>query len=168
MSSSSRVGVRETSHRESGGCMEVAEGEGWREEGSTGGRARSELACGGREGGRGGTRDEGSTGGRGAQRARVCGRGIPVPGTARRAGKKAGGERVRESGRNASTGESECERAGGAEGSASVRKQAVERCVWSPGYLVSIINRCVRSLCRLPSVFNGGLGESSHEPINAP
>jgi len=32
--------------------MEVMEGKGLKEEGSTGGQARSELACGGREGGR--------------------------------------------------------------------------------------------------------------------
>ena len=50
--------------------MEVAKGEGRREEGSTGGQARSELAG--------------------------AARGVPVPGTARRAGRKAGGGAAQE------------------------------------------------------------------------
>jgi len=48
------------------GCMEVAEGDGRREEGSTGGRASSELACGRREV----TEERGTEGGRELTRRR--------------------------------------------------------------------------------------------------
>jgi hypothetical protein len=86
------------------GCIEVVEAERRREEGSTSGRARSELACGGREG------------------ARAA--------TARRAGRKAGqrasaGESKGGNGQSATVGESDCKAAGGA-GEVRVRGERVK------------------------------------------
>ena len=98
--------------------MEVAEGEGRREEGSTGGLASSELACGGRKvaEGRGteGRREGGISRGDGAK-----------SGQESDAESECGRERGRGNGRSATAGESDCGAAGGA-GEVRVRGERVK------------------------------------------
>ena len=90
--------------------MEVAEGDGRREEGSTGGRASSELACGRREV----TEERGTEGGRELTRRR----------REERAGKRRG-ERVQERAGAGERMECDCGAAGGA-GEVRVRGGAGE------------------------------------------